>query len=78
MGGRYACVTLTRTQVGLGRDEPNRDPRLLAPSEGRGWDDFLAGISLTWDFGPLWLRVSKGGGKLQCIGAEHSPPGRFA
>ncbi|CEM22522.1 unnamed protein product [Vitrella brassicaformis CCMP3155] len=47
------------SRVGLGREKPNRGPRLLTPTEGRGWDDYLKGL----DFGlgaflrEVWLRL---------------------
>ena len=39
--------------VGEGQDEPNRDPELEAPEEGRGISDFLKGTGLDVGFG--WL-----------------------
>uniref|UniRef100_A0A0G4HX89 C2 domain-containing protein n=1 Tax=Chromera velia CCMP2878 TaxID=1169474 RepID=A0A0G4HX89_9ALVE len=44
-------------KVGLGRDEPNRDPKLMVPLEGRGWDELFTGFNFGFDFGPLWFRL---------------------
>lgn len=40
------------TRAGLGRDEPNEWPQLVAPTEGRGWGDVLAS---TVSFQISWL-----------------------
>lgn len=40
---------LTRP-VGLGRESPNRDPRLTTPLDGRKWEDFLRASGFRKDF----------------------------
>eukprot|EP00382_Lankesteria_abbotti_P000584 CAMPEP_0113854392 /NCGR_PEP_ID=MMETSP0372-20130328/7288_1 /TAXON_ID=340204 /ORGANISM="Lankesteria abbotti" /LENGTH=1178 /DNA_ID=CAMNT_0000827543 /DNA_START=553 /DNA_END=4087 /DNA_ORIENTATION=- /assembly_acc=CAM_ASM_000359 len=40
--------------VGLGREEPNRDPKLTTPVEGRKWEDFLKSAGLRRDFTAMW------------------------
>lgn len=40
--------------VGLARNEPNVNPQLITPLEGRGWGDVLAGFAFSLpDFGLL-------------------------
>ncbi|PHJ19661.1 c2 domain-containing [Cystoisospora suis] len=61
----YVQVTLqflsqseaTSKAVGLGRDAPNRDPRLTTPQEGRKWEDVLGSLGLRVDYRPLWFWV---------------------
>ncbi|UKJ89514.1 hypothetical protein MACJ_002765 [Theileria orientalis] len=45
--------------VGLGRDEPNRDPYLIVPNVGRQWQDWLAhtGISIDFSGYHLYFRI---------------------
>lgn len=44
-------------KVGLGRDEPNKDPQLITP-EGRGWDAYFSTWSFPWpDFG-LFMKAA--------------------
>merc|ERR1719231_199711 len=39
-------------QAGLGREDPNENPPLLTPTEGRGWGAFFDGLSFSLpDFG---------------------------
>lgn len=45
-------------QVGLGREHPNRDPRLTTPQEGRKWEDVLGSAGLRVDYRPIWYWVS--------------------
>lgn len=45
-------------QAGLGRESPNRDPRLTTPLDGRKWEDFLKSSGLRRDFSPLMFKVS--------------------
>ncbi|PFH33328.1 putative heat shock protein DNAJ pfj4 [Besnoitia besnoiti] len=47
----------TSKTVGLGRDSPNRDPRLTTPQEGRKWEDVLGSAGLRLDYRPLWYWV---------------------
>jgi len=37
-------------KVGIRRDEPNRDPQLITPTEGREWGDLLGSVGLTFNF----------------------------
>ena len=37
--------------VGKARDEPNQDPQLITPIDGRGWGDFLKGCSFAFKAG---------------------------
>jgi len=44
-------------KVGIARDEPNEDPQLLTPTEGRDWGSYLATWGFGWpDFG-LWKKL---------------------
>uniref|UniRef100_A0A3B0NHS6 C2 domain containing protein, putative n=1 Tax=Theileria annulata TaxID=5874 RepID=A0A3B0NHS6_THEAN len=43
--------------VGLGREEPNRDPYLMQPNAGRQWKDWLAHTGLSIDFSGYSLYV---------------------
>lgn len=52
--------TLFAFQVGLGREHPNRDPRLTTPQEGRKWEDVLGSAGLRVDYRPIWYWVSPG------------------
>ncbi|KAF8822686.1 putative heat shock protein DnaJ pfj4 [Cardiosporidium cionae] len=47
----------TGKPAGRGRDEPNSDPRLLIPQEGRKWEDFLVSAGIRTDFRPFWFWV---------------------
>ncbi|EPR62810.1 putative heat shock protein DNAJ pfj4 [Toxoplasma gondii TgCatPRC2] len=47
----------TSKPVGLGREPPNRDPRLTTPQEGRKWEDVLGSAGLRVDYRPLWYWV---------------------
>ncbi|SBS86577.1 ferlin, putative [Plasmodium ovale curtisi] len=40
--------------VGLGRDEPNRNPYLRTPDSGRDWNDFVYSIGLNSIYKPFW------------------------
>mmetsp|Transcript_45036 Transcript_45036/g.102042 ORF Transcript_45036/g.102042 Transcript_45036/m.102042 type:complete len:1451 (+) Transcript_45036:77-4429(+) len=40
--------------VGLGWDEPNVNPTLIVPVEGRGWGDFFAGFNFNFGI-PAWM-----------------------
>jgi len=43
-------------RVGIAREEPNEDPQLLTPTEGRDWGTYLSALGLAWpDFG-LWKK----------------------
>lgn len=43
--------------VGVGRDEPNVDPQLISPTEGRDWGSYFATFGFAWpDFG-LWKKL---------------------
>ncbi|CDJ42504.1 C2 domain-containing protein, putative [Eimeria tenella] len=61
----YVQVTLqfmaqseaTSRPVGLGREPPNRDPRLTTPQEGRKWEDVLGSAGLRVDYRPIWYWV---------------------
>ncbi|KAL8453904.1 hypothetical protein Emed_000615 [Eimeria media] len=61
----YVQVTLqfmaqseaTSRPVGLGREHPNRDPRLTTPQEGRKWEDVLGSAGLRVDYRPIWYWV---------------------
>lgn len=44
--------------MGLGREPPNRDPRLTTPQEGRKWEDVLGSAGLRVDYRPIWYWVS--------------------
>lgn len=46
--------------VGVGREAPNRDPRLTTPEDGRTWDEWLQSRGLTSDMSSVWywLRIS--------------------
>eukprot|EP01068_Selenidium_serpulae_P004197 Selendium_serpulae@DN3452_c0_g1_i1.p1 len=44
-------------QVGLGREDPNRNPRLPQPEDGRSWDDFLSSAGAKADMGAMWFWV---------------------
>jgi len=47
----------TRKTQGMGRNEPNDDPQLITPTEGREWGDYLASMGFAWpDFG-LWKKL---------------------
>ncbi|KAF8822765.1 putative heat shock protein DnaJ pfj4 [Cardiosporidium cionae] len=47
----------TGKPAALGRGEPNVDPRLLIPQEGRRWEDFLVSAGIRTDFRPIWFWV---------------------
>ncbi|CDI81794.1 C2 domain-containing protein, putative [Eimeria acervulina] len=61
----YVQVTLqfmaqseaTSRPVGMGREHPNRDPRLTTPQEGRKWEDVLGSAGLRVDYRPIWYWV---------------------
>ncbi|EUT79080.1 hypothetical protein PFAG_05652 [Plasmodium falciparum Santa Lucia] len=40
--------------VGLGRDEPNRNPYLKTPDSGREWNDFMYSIGFNDIYKPFW------------------------
>ncbi|CRH01369.1 ferlin, putative [Plasmodium relictum] len=40
--------------VGLGRDEPNRNPYLRTPDSGREWNDFISSIGFNDIYKPFW------------------------
>ncbi|GAW82530.1 ferlin [Plasmodium gonderi] len=40
--------------VGLGRQEPNRNPYLRTPDSGRDWNDFVYSISFNDIYKPFW------------------------
>lgn len=42
----------------MGREHPNRDPRLTTPQEGRKWEDVLGSAGLRVDYRPIWYWVS--------------------
>eukprot|EP01057_Protomagalhaensia_wolfi_P000739 Protomagalhaensia_wolfi_Nauph_80__738@NODE_1420_length_1539_cov_15_792667_g1098_i0_p3_GENE_NODE_1420_length_1539_cov_15_792667_g1098_i0NODE_1420_length_1539_cov_15_792667_g1098_i0_p3_ORF_typecomplete_len113_score10_07Ferlin_C/PF16165_5/1_4e05_NODE_1420_length_1539_cov_15_792667_g1098_i010991437 len=44
--------------VGLGRNEPNRDPNLIVPLAGRSWSDFLHSGSSSTNFAGWWHTVN--------------------
>jgi hypothetical protein len=41
--------------VGKARDEPNQDPQLITPIDGRGWGDFLKGFGFNFAL-PNWQK----------------------
>jgi hypothetical protein len=44
-------------QAGIGREDPNDDPQLITPIEGRDWGAYLATFGFGWpDFG-LWKKL---------------------
>eukprot|EP00931_Biecheleriopsis_adriatica_P114550 TRINITY_DN9037_c0_g1_i2.p1 TRINITY_DN9037_c0_g1~~TRINITY_DN9037_c0_g1_i2.p1 ORF type:complete len:1451 (+),score=280.29 TRINITY_DN9037_c0_g1_i2:132-4484(+) len=44
-------------RVGIARDDPNEDPQLITPTEGRDWGTFLEALGFGWpDFG-LWKKL---------------------
>eukprot|EP00920_Eleutheroschizon_duboscqi_P028416 GHVT01069244.1.p1 GENE.GHVT01069244.1~~GHVT01069244.1.p1 ORF type:complete len:297 (-),score=-4.04 GHVT01069244.1:998-1762(-) len=43
--------------VGIGRELPNRDPRLSVPEAGRQWGDILGSLGARADFRPLWFWI---------------------
>nr|CEL66850.1 TPA: heat shock protein DNAJ pfj4, putative [Neospora caninum Liverpool] len=57
----------TSKPVGLGRDSPNRDPRLTTPQEGRKWEDVLGSAGLRVDYRPLWYWVRVAAVVFLCI-----------
>lgn len=54
-------------KVGLARFEPNRDPRLIKPAEGRQWGDLVTVSGLLPDFG-YYMLVARLTVVLICIG----------
>ncbi|CAJ1443049.1 unnamed protein product, partial [Effrenium voratum] len=45
------------TRAGIAREEPNENPQLLTPTEGRDWGTYLSSFGLAWpDFG-LWKKM---------------------
>jgi hypothetical protein len=42
-------------QVGKAREEPNQDPQLITPIDGRGWGDFLKGFGFNFAL-PNWQK----------------------
>lgn len=44
-------------RVGIAREEPNENPQLLTPTEGRDWGTYLSAFGFAWpDFG-LWKKL---------------------
>ncbi len=51
---------LTKLILGEGQDEPNHDPYLEKPKEGRGIGDFLKGTAFDLNFmGMFFMRILK-------------------
>lgn len=44
-------------KVGMGRDAPNRFPKLVTPSIGRNWEDFLQLKERQDAFRPIWMKI---------------------
>jgi len=44
-------------QAGLGRDQPNAHPALFTPTEGRGWDAYLAGMGMSIPWPSWWKKL---------------------
>jgi hypothetical protein len=44
-------------KAGIARDEPNQYPALFAPTEGRGWDAYLAGMGLNIPWPSWWKKL---------------------
>ncbi|KAJ1614023.1 ferlin-like protein [Cryptosporidium canis] len=44
-------------KVGMGRDTPNRFPKLVTPSIGRNWEDFLQLKERQDAFRPIWMKI---------------------
>ncbi|EAK88767.1 hypothetical protein [Cryptosporidium parvum Iowa II] len=44
-------------KVGMGRDIPNRFPKLVTPSVGRNWEDFLQLKERQDALRPIWLKI---------------------
>lgn len=42
-------------EVGIARNEPNVNPQLITPIEGRGWGDFLGALGLSFTMPDLGL-----------------------
>eukprot|EP01053_Blabericola_migrator_P002710 Blabericola_migrator_1__2709@NODE_1770_length_3820_cov_171_504929_g1142_i0_p3_GENE_NODE_1770_length_3820_cov_171_504929_g1142_i0NODE_1770_length_3820_cov_171_504929_g1142_i0_p3_ORF_typecomplete_len173_score12_48Ferlin_C/PF16165_5/0_44Ferlin_C/PF16165_5/1_1e02_NODE_1770_length_3820_cov_171_504929_g1142_i021072625 len=55
--------------VGLGHDDPNRDPQLVVPLAGRSWSDFLHSGSGTTNFAGWWMKVSDES-IIMCVNCE--------
>eukprot|EP00921_Rhytidocystis_pertsovi_P003648 GHVQ01006317.1.p1 GENE.GHVQ01006317.1~~GHVQ01006317.1.p1 ORF type:complete len:1118 (+),score=146.33 GHVQ01006317.1:2227-5580(+) len=58
--------------VGVGRSEPNRDPVLTTPTEGRDWGDVIGSAGLNFDLQLLgrktkWLLFGAAGGLVMFI-----------
>jgi len=45
------------TKAGIAREEPNQNPALFAPTEGRGWDAYLAGMGLGIPWPSWWKKL---------------------
>mmetsp|Transcript_4661 Transcript_4661/g.12818 ORF Transcript_4661/g.12818 Transcript_4661/m.12818 type:complete len:563 (-) Transcript_4661:158-1846(-) len=50
-------IEATSRRQGLGQSEPNDDPQLLTPIEGRGWGDFVATFNFSWPDMSLFKKV---------------------
>jgi len=49
-------IEASNSAVGIGRNEPNENPILLTPTEGRGWGAYLETFGFpSFDFG-LWKK----------------------
>ncbi|KAF7457942.1 putative heat shock protein DNAJ pfj4 [Cryptosporidium felis] len=44
-------------KVGIGRDIPNQFPKLVTPSIGRNWEDFLQLKERQDAFRPIWMKI---------------------
>jgi len=45
-------------KVGIAREEPNDDPQLITPTEGRDWGTYLEAFGFEWpDFSGMWKKM---------------------
>jgi hypothetical protein len=45
-------------KVGVAREEPNEDPQLITPTEGRDWGTYLEAFGFEWpDFSGMWKKM---------------------
>lgn len=53
----YPQSEANRKPAGKAREEPNENPELMTPSEGRGWDSVIPSLGLSFGFGGFYKKV---------------------
>eukprot|EP00411_Alexandrium_monilatum_P028300 CAMPEP_0175388128 /NCGR_PEP_ID=MMETSP0095-20121207/30221_1 /TAXON_ID=311494 /ORGANISM="Alexandrium monilatum, Strain CCMP3105" /LENGTH=524 /DNA_ID=CAMNT_0016686613 /DNA_START=122 /DNA_END=1692 /DNA_ORIENTATION=+ len=57
-----SLYVMTQTEAnmkrqGLGQSEPNDDPQLITPTEGREWGDYVGSLQIPWPDFSMWKKV---------------------